>query len=79
MASQLLQRPLLLERSLTQYRISVQRYNNVSAVPLVAEYAVAVTLVRCDEFAVKKYRQQRPREDASWASGSFARSRLTST
>ena len=37
MVSQLLQRPLLFESLLTQYRISVQRYNNVSAVPLVAQ------------------------------------------
>ena len=37
MVSQLLQRPLLLVRSLKQYRISVQRYTNGSTMPLVTE------------------------------------------
>ena len=37
MVSQLLQRPLLLESSLTQYRISLQRYTNASTTTLVAQ------------------------------------------
>ena len=48
MVSQLLQRPLLLESSLTQYRISLQRCTNASTMPLVAELTTVALLLRHD-------------------------------
>ena len=48
MVSQLLQRPLLFESLLTQYRISVQRYTNVSAISLAALLPRSQLFIRHD-------------------------------